>query len=292
MDGHPEVGADTLARALQLHRTTALRLFRTRVDNLARAFSHSVAAGAGLRRSSTESLGARRRGAAERRRAAPPAPRVGAAADQARLRPPPARQHAHAARARARLRRRAGAAARSSSSCSPTSTRATSRSARSGGCCGRSTSSASTWPGSTSARARASCARRRRAILPGYNDADEPRRQALLTEALASRPARHRASTRAARPASCCACSTPSRSSAEAYGPQAVPAFVISMTEQPSDVLAATWLAQRAGRDRRCGWCRCSRPARRSRRRRPRWPSCTPASPTSRTCARRPTARR
>ena len=35
--------------------------------------------------------------------------------------------------------------------------------------------------------------------------------------------------------------------SADAYGPQAVPAFVISMTEQPSDVLAATWLAQRAG---------------------------------------------
>ena len=35
--------------------------------------------------------------------------------------------------------------------------------------------------------------------------------------------------------------------SAEAYGPQAVPAFVISMTEQPSDVLAALWLAQRAG---------------------------------------------
>ena len=30
-------------------------------------------------------------------------------------------------------------------------------------------------------------------------------------------------------------------------GPQAVPAFVISMTEQPSDVLAATWLAHRAG---------------------------------------------
>ena len=35
--------------------------------------------------------------------------------------------------------------------------------------------------------------------------------------------------------------------SAEAYGPQAVPAFVISMTEQPSDVLSALWLAQRAG---------------------------------------------
>src|SRR3954447_8402807 len=41
MDGHPEVGADTLASALQLHRATALGLFRVRVDRLARAFSHS-----------------------------------------------------------------------------------------------------------------------------------------------------------------------------------------------------------------------------------------------------------
>src|SRR3954466_14073199 len=41
MDGHPEVGADTLASALQLHRTTALGLLRARVDRLARVFSHS-----------------------------------------------------------------------------------------------------------------------------------------------------------------------------------------------------------------------------------------------------------
>ena len=41
MDGHPEVGADTLARALLLHRNTALRLLRERVDRLARVFSHS-----------------------------------------------------------------------------------------------------------------------------------------------------------------------------------------------------------------------------------------------------------
>ena len=111
MDGHPEVGADTLARALQLHRTTALRLFRTRVDNLARAFSHSSLR-VPVSQELTESLEHDAERAADRRRAAPPAPRVGAAADQARLRPPPARQHAHAARARARLRRRAGAAAR------------------------------------------------------------------------------------------------------------------------------------------------------------------------------------
>ena len=165
MDGHPEVGADTLARALQLHRTTALRLFRTRVDNLARAFSHSS-----LRVPVSEELdgvaGARRRGAAERRRPAPPAPRVGAAADQARLRPPPARQHAHAARARARLRRRAGAAARHRARARARQLAPRRARARSGGCCGRSTSSASTWPGSTSARARASCARRRARSCP------------------------------------------------------------------------------------------------------------------------------
>src|SRR4051794_17044031 len=41
MDGHPEVGADTLSRALLLHRNTALRLLRERVDRLAKAFSHS-----------------------------------------------------------------------------------------------------------------------------------------------------------------------------------------------------------------------------------------------------------
>src|SRR4051795_7128630 len=41
MDGHPEVGADTLASALQLHRRTALRMLRTRVDRFARVFSHS-----------------------------------------------------------------------------------------------------------------------------------------------------------------------------------------------------------------------------------------------------------
>ena len=41
MDGHPEVGADTLATALSLHRTTALRLFRPVSTALARMFSHS-----------------------------------------------------------------------------------------------------------------------------------------------------------------------------------------------------------------------------------------------------------
>jgi phosphoenolpyruvate carboxylase len=41
MDGHPEVGADTVARTLELHRATALQLLRQRVAALARRFSHS-----------------------------------------------------------------------------------------------------------------------------------------------------------------------------------------------------------------------------------------------------------
>src|SRR5829696_6969027 len=35
MDGHPEVGAETLARTLELHREAALRLLRDKVDRLA-----------------------------------------------------------------------------------------------------------------------------------------------------------------------------------------------------------------------------------------------------------------
>ena len=84
------------------------------------------------------------------------------------------------------------------------------------------------------------------AILPGYGDADEPRRQALLTEALVSgrRGIEHDPGGEAGellRVLDTVALS------ADAYGPQAVPAFVISMTEHPSDVLAATWLAQPPG---------------------------------------------
>ena len=41
MDGHPEVGAETLARTLRLHRRTAVRLLRDRVRSLARRYSHA-----------------------------------------------------------------------------------------------------------------------------------------------------------------------------------------------------------------------------------------------------------
>ena len=121
MDGHPEVGADTLASALHAapqHRAAAA----ARARGPARAGVLALlAAGPGV----PGARGLARAQDAEElpsaARAAPPAPRVGAAAHQARLRLPPARQHAAPARARARAtptRRRCGA---TSSSCSPTS---------------------------------------------------------------------------------------------------------------------------------------------------------------------------
>jgi phosphoenolpyruvate carboxylase len=41
MDGHPEVGADTVTRTIELHRRAALRMLRDRVARLAKRFSHS-----------------------------------------------------------------------------------------------------------------------------------------------------------------------------------------------------------------------------------------------------------
>src|SRR3954452_22402589 len=41
MDGHPEVGAETVSRTLRLHRLTGVRLLRDRVRALARRYSHA-----------------------------------------------------------------------------------------------------------------------------------------------------------------------------------------------------------------------------------------------------------
>jgi phosphoenolpyruvate carboxylase len=41
MDGHPEVGAATVTRTIELHRRVAIRMLRDRVAQLARRFSHS-----------------------------------------------------------------------------------------------------------------------------------------------------------------------------------------------------------------------------------------------------------
>jgi phosphoenolpyruvate carboxylase len=86
------------------------------------------------------------------------------------------------------------------------------------------------------------------ALLPGYAEADEARRQALLTEALVS-GRRGVERDPGDVPGELLRVLDTVALAHDAYGAQAVPAFVISMTERPSDVLAARWLAARAGAD-------------------------------------------
>ena len=216
-----------------------------RVDQLARVFSHSsLRIPISLELEESLKLDAEELPSADVLRRA--APRVGAAADQARLRRAPARQHRRAragASPATRTRRRCGAI---SSSCSPTSG---SRHVALGSIrrllwqvdvFGFHLAGIDIRQGAGVVREAAS------ALLPGYAAADEERRVALLSEALVSgrRGIQHDPGGEAGellRVLDTVALS------AEAYGPQAVPAFVISMTEQPSDVLAALWLAQRAG---------------------------------------------
>ena len=244
MDGHPEVGADTLARALQLHRSTALRLFRDRVDRLARAFSHSS-----LRVPLSEELTASLESDAEELPSAAVLRRPHREWEPLRTKlgfvhhrlgntlTPRGREPGYADAQALRRDIELVLAHLNSRHVALGSIRRL------------------LWQidvfgfhlAGIDIRQGAGVVREATgAILPGYADADEPRRQALLTEALASarRGIEHDPGGEAGellRVLDTVALS------ADAYGPQAVPAFVISMTEQPSDVLAATWLAQRAG---------------------------------------------
>ena len=117
----------------------------------------------------------------------------------------------------------------------------------SGACCGRSTSSASTWRGSTSARARARARgdrrdparlrRRRRAAPPGAAD-----------RGAGQRPARDRARSRR-RGGRAAARARHRRAERRRLRP-AGRAGVRDLDDRaPSDVLAATWLAHARGRD-------------------------------------------
>ena len=244
MDGHPEVGADTLARALQLHRTTALRLFRTRVDNLARAFSHSslrvpvseeldeslerdgeeLPSAAVLRRPHREWEPLRTKlGFVHHRlgNTLTPRGREPGYADAQALRRDIELVLAHLNSRHVAL----GSIRRLLWQIDVFGFHLAGIDIRQGAGVLREATGA---------------------ILPGYADADEPRRQALLTEALAS-GRRGIEFDPGGEAGELLRVLDTVALSAEAYGPQAVPAFVISMTEQPSDVLAATWLAQRAG---------------------------------------------
>ncbi|WCB96541.1 Phosphoenolpyruvate carboxylase [Baekduia alba] len=84
------------------------------------------------------------------------------------------------------------------------------------------------------------------ALLPGYAAAPEEERQALLADAIVAgrvglqrRPAGTAGELVAALDAAALA--------SEAYGPEVVRCLIVSMTEKPSHVLGARWLAQRAG---------------------------------------------
>ncbi|HEY7076007.1 MAG TPA: phosphoenolpyruvate carboxylase [Solirubrobacteraceae bacterium] len=84
------------------------------------------------------------------------------------------------------------------------------------------------------------------AHLPGWAEAEEVERTALLEDALLRRRRGVQrwlggAAGELQRTLQTVALAQ------DAYGPRAVEAFVISMTEVPSDVLGAQWLAQRAG---------------------------------------------
>ncbi len=245
MDGHPEVGADTLAAALTLHRNTALRLLREHVDRLAKLFSHSS-----LRIPVSEELLASLEQDAEELPSAEVLRRPHHEWEPLRTKLGFVRHRlVNTGRPRGRepgypdaqaLRR----------DLELVLAHVGSRHVAMG------TIRRLLWQvdvfgfhlAGIDIRQSAEVVRQATAaLLPGFGHAeDEPRRRALLTEALSTgrRGIDHDPGGEAGellRVLDTVALS------AEAYGPHAVPCFVISMTERPSDVLAARWLAHRAG---------------------------------------------
>ena len=244
MDGHPEVGADTLASALTLHRSTALRLLRARVDKLAQEFSHSS-----LRVPVSQELEDSLAQDAEELPSALVLRRPHREWEPLRTKlgfvyhrlgntlTPRGREPGYAD---AQALRRDLELVLGHVNSRHVATGAIRRLLWQVDVFGFHLAGVDIRQGADVVRAATG------AVLPGFADADdETRRIALLTEALASgrRGIEHDPGGEAGellRTLDTVALS------AEAYGPQTVPAFVISMTEQPSDVLAAHWLAQRA----------------------------------------------
>jgi phosphoenolpyruvate carboxylase len=245
MDGHPEVGSETLARTLSLHRTAALRVLRAGVDTLAARFSHS-------RRHVTVS----------------PALEASLARDEAEL--PSAEVLRRVHRQWEPLRTKLGFVAhRLSNMLDPL--------AREPGYADPQELRADLWlvvDSLGSAHVAHGAIRRLlrqvdvfgfhvaaldvrqsaavvqeavAALLPGYRPAeDEAERGRLLAEAIADD--RRGLDRRPEGPAGELLRVLDTVAMArEAYGPRAVPVMVISMAQAPSDVLAALWLARRAG---------------------------------------------
>jgi phosphoenolpyruvate carboxylase len=248
MDGHPEVGAETLSRTLTLHREAALRLLRLRVGRLARKFSHSS-------------------------RRAPVSPALEASLERDAAELPTARVLRRANREFEPLRSKLGFIGhRLANMLDPLS--------REPGYSDpeelrndlwlvlESVGSEHVAHGSLrrllwqvdvfgfhvaglDVRQSASVVQEAVAtLLPGYRGADEAECVALLEEAivekrrgLGRRPEGEAGELLRVLDAVALA--------REAYGRRAVPVMVISMVQQPSDVLAALWLARRAGADLR-----------------------------------------
>jgi phosphoenolpyruvate carboxylase len=245
MDGHPEVGADTVTRTIELHRRAAIRMVRERVARLARRFAHSerrLDVGDELERSLE-------RDAAE----LPSAPVLG-------------RPH----RAWEPLRTKLGFIEH----------RLDNMLAARGGEPGYESPAQlredlALVAGSLGSEHVAHGAIRRlqrqvdifgfhlagldlrqnatvidaavEALLPGYANAPEEERQRLLADAI-----EHRRTGLERRPEGTAgelvAALDAAALAAEAYGPEVVRCLIVSMTEQPSHVLGARWLAQRAAR--------------------------------------------
>lgn len=245
MDGHPEVGADTLASALALHRHTALTLLRARVDHLAKMFSHSslrVPVSQELEDSLAQDAEELPSAAVLRRphrEWEPLRTKLGFVHHRlGNTRTPRGREPGYAD---AQALRRDLELVLGHVNSRHVATGAIRRLLWQVDVFGFHLAGIDIRQGADVVRQATG------AVLPGFADAaDESRRVALLTEALASgrRGIEHDPGGEAGellRTLDTVALS------AEAYGPQTVPAFVISMTEQPSDVLAAHWLAIRAG---------------------------------------------
>ncbi|HWH93821.1 MAG TPA: phosphoenolpyruvate carboxylase [Baekduia sp.] len=244
MDGHPEVGADTVTATIELHRRAALRMLRDRVARLARRFSHS-----------------------ERRIAVSPELAASLARDAEEM--PSARVLRRPHHEWEPLRTKLGFMER----------RLINMLSAGGGEAGydgpaQLRADLELVAGSLGSGhvARGSLRRLMRqvdifgfhlagldlrqnakvvdaaveALLPGYAAAPEAERQALLAEAIAAR----RVGLRRRPPGTAgelVAALDAAALASEAYGPEVVRCLIVSMTEKASHVLGARWLAQRAG---------------------------------------------
>jgi phosphoenolpyruvate carboxylase len=243
MDGHPEVGAETVMRTIELHRRAALRMLRTRIARLAQRFSHSE-------------------------RHIDVTPELAASLERDAIELPTARVLQRPHHDWEPLRTKLGFIERRIINMldgagqagyeTPAALRADLELVR-GSLGSEHVAHGSIrrllWQVDVFGFHLAGLDLRQNAnvidaavgaLLPGYANAPEPERQALLAEAIAKgrtglerRPDGTAGELVAALDAAALA--------SEAYGPGVVRCLIVSMTERPSHVLGARWLAQRAG---------------------------------------------